>query len=66
MLSFDKFYNADKDRIDIDLLALILKREHKIRIGHNKLYRLAKQIKFDHPKRFQTQDMVNKNNAEKA
>lgn len=50
---FDKFYNPDKNIIDIDLLAIILKREHRISIGHNKLYRLAKQIKYDHPNLFE-------------
>ncbi len=50
---FDKYYDKDKDKIDVDLLAIILKREEKIHIGHNKLYRLKRQIEYDHPNLFQ-------------
>lgn len=54
MVYFDKFYIVDKDKIDTDLLAIILKRMLNIRIGHNKLYRLKRMIEYDHPDYFQT------------
>jgi len=57
---FDKYYNENKDIVDIDLLAIVLKREYKIRLGHNKLYRLAKQIRYDHPSLFAIPDVVTK------
>jgi len=57
---FDKYYNPNKNIIDIDLLAIVLKRECKIRLGHNKLYRLSKQIKYDHPSLFITPDPITK------
>lgn len=57
---FDKYYNPNKNIIDIDLLAIVLKRNHKIRLGHNKLYRIAKQIKYDHPSLFDKDDEVTK------
>jgi len=57
---FDKYYNPDKNIIDIDLLAIVLKRECKIRMGHNKYYRLAKQIRYDHPSLFVIPDEVTK------
>ena len=41
------------DKNDIDLLVLLLKRKLRIRLGHNKTYRLIKQIMFDHPKLFE-------------
>ena len=59
ILEFDKFYNKDKNIIDIDLLAIVLRREHKIKLGHNKLYRLSKQIKYDHPNLFIIPDEIN-------
>ena len=49
ILLFDKYYIPDKDTIDVDLLAIILKRELKIPLGHNKLYRLKRQIEYDYP-----------------
>lgn len=49
---FDIFYNVDKNDIDIDLLAMAVKRNLGVRLGHNKTYRLKKQIMFDHPKLF--------------
>jgi len=52
MLHFDRFYNPDKDDVDLNLLGTILKREENIRVGHNKLYRLKSQIKYDNPKLF--------------
>jgi len=60
MTHFDKFYFPDKDDIDIDLMAILLKRECRIKIGHNRLYRLKKQIKYDHPNLFQTPMMKEK------
>ena len=65
ILEFDKFYNVDKNIIDIDLLAIVLRREHKVRLGHNKLYRLSKQIKYDHPELFIIPDEINKNTPDK-
>ena len=59
MVHFDKFYNPDKDDVDLDLLAIILKRNCQIKIGHNKLYRLKKQIRFDHPDHFSKPDELN-------
>ena len=49
---FDIFYNVDKNDIDIDLLAMAAKRKLGVRLGHNKTYRLKKQIMFDHPNLF--------------
>lgn len=65
ILDFDKFYNIDKNIIDIDLLAIVLRREHKVKLGHNKLYRLAKQIKYDHPELFIISDDINVNTPDK-
>ena len=62
---FDKYYIQDKDDIDIDLMAIALKRIHHIRLGHNKLYRLKKQIKFDHPELFSLSRTPNKNTPDK-
>lgn len=62
---FDKFYDKDKDRIDVELMTVILFREEGIRIGHNKKYRLAKQIEYDHPKLFHEKPIINKDVAEK-
>ena len=59
LLYFDKFYDKDKDRIDVDLLGIILKREEKTLVGHNKLYRLAKQIRYDHPELFNEPSTIN-------
>ncbi len=50
---FDIFYNVDKNNIDVDLLAMAVKRKLGVRLGHNKIYRLKKQIIFDHPKLFE-------------
>lgn len=50
---FDIYYNADKNDIDVDLLAMATKRKLGIRLGHNKIYRLKKQIIFDHPELFE-------------
>ena len=46
-------HNVDKNDIDIDLLAMAYKRKLNIRLGHNKIYRLKKQIMFDHPNLFE-------------
>lgn len=54
MLHFEKFYNPDKDILKVDRLFTVLKREEHIHVGHNKLYRLADLIRYDHPKLFQT------------
>ncbi len=62
---FDKFYNPDKNIIDIDMLEIVLRRESKIYVGQNKRYRLAKQIKYDHPKLFEIPPEINKDTAHK-
>lgn len=51
---FDKFYEKDKDKININLLKIVLKREHDppIILGHNKLYELRDLIYYDYPKLF--------------
>ena len=49
---FDVYYNVDKNDIDIDLLAMAVKRNLGVKLGHNKTYRLKKQIMFDHPNLF--------------
>lgn len=54
ILLFDKYYLPNKDKIDVDLLAIILKRDLGIPLGHNKLYRLKRQIEYDHPDYFIT------------
>ena len=63
---FDKFYNEDKNKIDIELMAAILWREEKFRIGHNKLRRIAKQIIYDYPERFEPKPKVSKDTAKDA
>jgi hypothetical protein len=50
---FDKFYNVDKNDVDQDIMALVLERELRIKLGHNKQVRLKKQIKYDYPNLFQ-------------
>ena len=52
MMYFDKFYNADKDDVDQELMNMFLERKLKIVIGHNKQVSLKKRIKYDHPDRF--------------
>ena len=42
MKYFDKFYIPDSNKIDVDMLAIVLKQSEKLIIGHNKVYRLAK------------------------
>jgi len=59
ILHFDKYYDKDKDKIDKDLLAVILKRKYRIGIGHNKLYRLSAQIRYDHPELFNEPSTIN-------
>jgi hypothetical protein len=50
---FDKFYYVDKNDVDQDIMALVLERELRIKLGHNKQVRLKKQIKYDYPNLFQ-------------
>ncbi len=61
---FDIFYNVDKNDIDIDLLAMAAKRKLGIRLGHNKTYRLKKQIMFDYPQLFAEAPPENVNTIE--
>jgi len=56
---FDRFYDVDKNRIDVDLMGIVLKREHKIVLGHNRLYRLKRQIEYDHPNLFEVPETPN-------
>lgn len=60
---FDKYCNEDKNIIYIDMLTIILKREHKIKLRHNKLYRL-KKIQFDFPELFDISLEPNKETVE--
>jgi hypothetical protein len=60
LLFFDKFYNPDKDDIDAELMAIVLKREKIARLGHNKLQRLKKQIQYDHPELFNADKISNR------
>jgi len=64
---FDKFYNPDSNKIDVDDLATTVKREILgFDMGHNKAYRLAKQIRYDHPKLFEIEPAIHKDNADKV
>jgi len=65
MRYFDKFFDKDRNKIDIELMTAILFREEGIKIGHNKKYRLAKQIEYDYPDHFIEKPPINKDNAEK-
>ena len=65
MRYFDKFFDKDRNKIDIELMTAILFREEGIKIGHNKKYRLAKQIEYDYPDHFIVKPPINKDNAEK-
>lgn len=60
IMFFDKFYNHDKDTIYQDIMAIVLERELKIRIGHNKQVRLKKQIRYNHPELFDIVSSPNK------
>jgi len=62
----DKFYDPDKDKINLDLMATLLKREHHINLAHNKLYRLKAQIKYDHPELFETSEEPNNKKNEQS
>jgi len=63
---FDKFYDADKNKIDNNLLYVVLKRKCNIEIGHSKLYKLSAQISFDHPKLFIEAPEISHETAERA
>ena len=56
---FDIFNNVDKN--DIDLLAMARKRKLNIRLGHNNIYGLKKQILFDNPNLFEEAPIENLN-----
>ena len=56
---FDIFNNVDKN--DIDLLAMACKRKLNIRLGPINIYRLKKQIMFDHPNLFEEAPIENVN-----
>jgi hypothetical protein len=64
---FDLFYNVDKDKIDVELMAIVVKRKVLgFELGHNKSNRLAKQIRFDHPELFNEAPAIHKDNVEKV
>ena len=63
---FDKFFDVDKGKIDIDMLHVVLLKEEKIRIGHNKLYKLRRLIEYDHSNLFPEPTPINKDNVEKV
>jgi len=63
---FDKFYDEDKNKLDVDMLATVLWKEERIDLGHNKKYRLAKQIIYDNPKLFEPKPPIHKDNVEKV
>ena len=62
---FDKFYDVDKNKIDVDMMYIVLKREEKIVLGQTRAYRLSRQIKYDHPNLFDIKPPVHKDNADK-
>ena len=64
LIDYDNYYNVNRNTIDVDLMAIILKRKYKILLGHNKLYHLAKQIRYDHPEIFDIPPEPNKNTTE--
>jgi hypothetical protein len=66
LLYFDKYYMPDKNKINVEDLFIVLKREEKIILGHSRAYRLARQIKYDHPELFETPPAVHKDNADKV
>jgi len=49
---FDKYYDKEKNRIDVEIMSTLCRREFKIHLGHNKKYRIAKMIKYDYPTMF--------------
>lgn len=53
---FDKFYDKEKKRIDVEIMATLGRREFGINLGHNKKYRVAKMIKYDYPQHFNIED----------
>lgn len=48
-----KKYTNDDGHIDVDLLRIVARRLLHLKIGHNKAYRIAKMLKFDHPETFE-------------
>ena len=63
----DLFVDIDKNKIDRNKLDLTLRRKLNIRIGHNKLYRLANLLEFDYPKILpEPNEVLNKNNVDKS
>lgn len=54
---FEKFYDSEKDKVDVNRLAVVLDREENIKnLGHNKLYRLKAYIELDRPDLFKNPD----------
>lgn len=49
---FDKYYDKDKNKIDIESLKILLEREFNIFIGYNKLYKLKEQIIKNHQEKW--------------
>jgi hypothetical protein len=63
---FDKFYDVDKNKVDVEALVWIVKRKILgYDIGNNKAYRLARQITFDHPELFKPKPLINRDTVDK-
>lgn len=52
VLPFADEYTDPDGKIDVDMLRIVSKRKVRIKIGHNKAYRIAKMLKYDYPNRF--------------
>jgi len=53
---FDKYYDEEKKRIDVEIMSTLCRRDFSIHLGHNKKYRIAKMIKYDYPQYFEETD----------
>lgn len=52
ILKIRKLFTRPDGSIDIDLLRIAARRRLKIKIAHNRAYRLAKMLRFDYPELF--------------
>lgn len=41
-------YTNSEGKIDVDLMRIVLQRKKGVRMGHNKAYRVAKLLRYDH------------------
>jgi len=64
MRYFDKFYNEDKNKIDVDMMKVIIEKEEEISLGHNRKYEIAKLILYDYPELFEPKPPINKDNVD--